>query len=186
MSDTKQDDIKKVPAIMNIKDVRIPQVLDLKEVVTNRQNTRNAYLEQIAMHLVYEVPTRSVKGGPFDTVTRVEYHSIDDDEWHEIETGRAKIFDSGRLQGMSIDDYKKNNLPIPKNFTTMSTDFYKYQDEFNDLMLDKFLHLKREDVKLCDQKFLQDICEAFELKHRIGLVNLQQASSSSGNTSSIM
>jgi hypothetical protein len=190
MSDTKEvnvsGNIVKKSNAMNIQDIKIPEILDLKEVVSERQNKRNAYLEQIAQHLVYDVPTRSVKGGAFDTVTRVEYHSIDDDEWHEIEIGRAKIFDAARMQAMSMDDFKKNGLPVPKNFISLSNDYYTYQDKFNDIILEKFLHLKREDVKLCDQRFIQDICEAFELKHRIGLVNFQVAQSSGGNTSSIM
>src|SRR5215510_1246563 len=142
--------VKTKSIIPNIADVRISEVIDFKEIGTNRANKRNAYLEQVAQHLVYNVPTRSEKGGRFDTVTTVEYYSVDDDEWHEIEQTKAKLFDSARIQAMSIDDYKSNGIPIPKNFTSLSQEYYQKQDEYNNLLLKLFLHKERSEVALCD------------------------------------
>src|SRR5215510_11824835 len=189
MSETKEvsDSVVKTKSrIPNIADIRVPEIIDFKEVGTTRANKRNAYLEQVAQHLVYNVPTRSEKGGRFDNVTVVEYFSIDDDEWHEIEQKKAKLFDTARIQAMSLDDYKSNGIPVPKNFMTLSQEYYKTQDEYNDMLLRLFLHKERSEVKLYEQKMIQDICDAYELKHRMGLVNFQVVSPNSESISSIM
>jgi hypothetical protein len=187
MSETKIEEVPKISKskIPNIEDVRIPEILDIKQIVDERSNKRNAYLEQVAQHLVYNVPTRGDNGN-FNEVTLVEYHSIDDDEWHEIEQAKAKLFDVARIQGMNMDDYKENNLTVPRNFLTLSSDYYKAQDDYNDMLLRKFLQKERSDVARCNQKMLRDICDAYELKHRLGLVNFQKVTSNSEITSSIM
>lgn len=137
-----------------------------------RQTARQAYLSTVGDHLVIDVPTRTKQGGEFDKMTRVEYHSVTIDEWDTLETERAVLFDMTRQLQLTMDDYKHYKLPVPKNYTTLYSDYRKKQQDVNDKMCVLLLGKNRKDFNLCDQRLLQDVLDAYALRNTTGNVNL--------------
>lgn len=157
-------------------------VVNLDLFAQTRQTARQAYLSQVGDHNVIDVPSRSKEGGDFDTVKRVEYHSVSINEWDSIEQDRAVLFDMTRQLQLTIDDYKHYKLPVPKNYTTLYSDYRIKQTEVNDKMAKLLLGHERKHFGLCDQRLLQDVIDAYALRNTTGNVNLPKGDDNDTST----
>jgi hypothetical protein len=147
-----------------------------------RQDARQAYLASVSDHLVIDIPSRSREGGEFDKNTRVQYHSISLEQWDQLEKDRAVLYDMARQLQLGITDYKQYKLPVPRNYTTLYQEYRQKLDDVNKRVCKLLLEKDRDSLKLCDQRLLQDVLDAYEYKNRTGNVNLQDADDNASST----